>query len=58
MSIQKLYRNNSSVNKKGQELLIKPKKNKSAADTDSKFMKMEDEFITEHKDVLQELSKR
>lgn len=35
-----------------------PSKRKISGGVDVKFMKMVDEFITEHEDVLQELAKR
>lgn len=44
--------------KQGKKLLLVPEKKNLATDVDKKFAKMVDEFITEHKDVLQELSHR
>ncbi len=42
----------------GKSVIITPKEEKLAVDVDSKFAKMVDEFINEHRDVLQELSKK
>ena len=39
-------------------LLLKSSKKTEVAGVDQKFAQMVDEFINEHKDVLQELSKR
>lgn len=44
--------------KKGRDVVLSPKKATLAPDVDAKFMKMLDEFMDEHEDVLQELSKR
>lgn len=44
--------------KTNQGLTLIPQKKIKIAGVDSKFAKMVDEFIDEHKDVLQELSKR
>lgn len=46
------------VEKRGEELVLSSKKSKLAPDVDAKFMKMVDEFMDEHEDVLQELSQR
>lgn len=46
------------MEKRDQELVVTPKRAKLAPEVDAKFMKMVDEFINEHEDVLQELSKR
>lgn len=46
------------VDKKGSELSITPQKTALAKDVDAKFMKMVDEFITDHEDVLKELAQR
>lgn len=46
------------VAKKGSELSIIPQKTTLAKDVDVRFMKMIDEFISDHEDVLKELSKR
>lgn len=45
------------VEQQGKKISISPSK-KIAEGVDAKFMKMVDEFIEEHKDVLQALSKR
>lgn len=39
-------------------ILITPLKKDLASNVDVKFVKMVDEFITEHEDVLKELAKR
>lgn len=39
-------------------ILISPSKKQLAGDVDIKFAKMVDEFITDHEDVLKELSHR
>lgn len=44
--------------KTSQGLTLIPQKKTKAVGVDLKFAKMVDEFIDEHKDVLQELSKR
>lgn len=41
-----------------QGLTLIPQKRTKVAGVDSKFAKMVDEFIKEHKDVLQELSQK
>jgi len=46
------------VKKEGSELIISSKKKELAQDVDSKFMKMVDEFINDHEDVLRELSQK
>ena len=48
------------VNRKGNTFLLSPvkKERKLAHGVNGKFMKMADEFIEEHKDVLQELANR
>jgi len=46
------------VEKKGSELSITAEKSTLAKDVDAKFMKMVDEFVTDHEDVLKELSNR
>ena len=46
------------VEKRGQELVVKPQKKVSTSGVDQKFAQMVDEFINEHEDVLQELSHR
>ncbi len=45
------------VEEKSKKISIAPAK-KTAGGVDTKFMKMLDEFIEEHKDVLEALSKR
>lgn len=47
-----------SVKMSGQNLIVSPQRKTLAKDVDQKFMKMVDEFINEHEDVLRELSKR
>lgn len=44
------------VTKKDQGLIIKPSKTSLAPEVDKRFMKMVDDFIIDHKDVLKELS--
>ena len=46
------------VEKKGDELRILSKKKKLASDVDPKFMKMVDEFVEEHEDVLRILASK
>ena len=46
------------VEKKGSKLYITPRKATLAKGVNVKFMKMLDEFITDHEDVLKELSQR
>ncbi|MBI2011330.1 AbrB/MazE/SpoVT family DNA-binding domain-containing protein [Candidatus Daviesbacteria bacterium] len=46
------------VKKEGNELVVTPQKKTLAPGVDHKFTKMVDEFIEDHKDVLEELSKR
>lgn len=46
------------VQKKGSQIVISSAKKRLAGGVDSKFMKMVDEFIDEHEDVLTELAKR
>lgn len=46
------------VEKNKATLVIASKKSQIASDVDAKFMKMVDDFINEHQDVLSELSKR
>lgn len=46
------------VQKRGEEIIITSKKRSLASDVDVKFMKMVDEFITEHEDVLKDLSQK
>jgi len=40
------------------KITITPVKKKKMGGVDAKFMKMADEFITEHEDVLKELAER
>lgn len=47
-----------SVEIKPDGVMIAPKKLVKAAGVNQKFARMVDEFITEHEDVLQKLSKR
>ena len=46
------------VQKKGKELVITPKDSYFTSGVDIKFAKIVDEFVSEHEDVLQELSNR
>ena len=59
--LQELNLNENStvvVKRDGKGLVITPKTQKLSSDVDSKFAKMVDEFINEHRDVLTELAKR
>lgn len=42
----------------GKEVVIAPKKKQLVSEVDSKFAKMVDEFINDHRDVLEELAKK
>lgn len=42
----------------GHSIIISPQKKKRKKDITNKFVKMVDEFITEHEDVLEELAKK
>ena len=46
------------VKKRGQELIVVPSNKTLAKNVDPKFAQIVDEFITEHEDVLKELSQR
>lgn len=46
------------VKQKGRNILISPKKVNKASGINARFMKMVDDFVEEHKDVLQELAKK
>lgn len=46
------------VKKKGDELIITSKDKHLASDVDSKFAKMVDEFVNDHRDVLQQLANK
>lgn len=46
------------VTKKADGITVHPQKKIKVADVDQKFAKMVDEFIQDHEDVLQKLSKR
>lgn len=46
------------VKKEGDELVITSKDKHLASDVDYKFAKMVDEFINDHRDVLQELAEK
>lgn len=46
------------VEKTADEIKIKSKKTVLASDVDYKFMKMIDEFVTSHEDVLKELANK
>lgn len=46
------------VKKVGDELVISSKNKQLASDVDQKFAKMVDEFVDDHRDVLQELAKK
>lgn len=45
------------IEERGKKISIAPTK-KATGEVDDKFMKMVDEFVEEHKDVLQALSER
>lgn len=44
------------VEKQGRELRISSKNKVLASDVDAKFMKMVDEFVSDHEDVLKKLA--
>jgi putative addiction module antidote len=46
------------VEKKGDEVHISSKAKTLAVDIDPKFMKMVDDFVTDHEDVLKELANK
>lgn len=46
------------VEKKENKIVLSPTKKKFLTGVDVKFMKMVDDFATEHQDVLEELAKR
>lgn len=46
------------VKKRGQEIVVTPKKPKLAREVNVEFAKTVDEFLDEHSDVLKELAKR
>lgn len=46
------------VNAKGNDIVISALKKKKTGGVNIKFMKMLDEFVTEHDDVLRELAKK
>lgn len=46
------------VDRKGQDLVVTSKKRASLKGVNDRFAKMVDEFMFDHKDVLQELAKR
>lgn len=46
------------VEKRNDKIILSPARKKSSAGVNAKFMKMVDEFITEHKDVLEELANK
>lgn len=46
------------VEKNGQKLTVTPKIRTLASGVDQRFVKMVDEFINDHEDVLQKLSNR
>jgi putative addiction module antidote len=46
------------VKKQGDNLIVSRAEQPSNAQVDAKFAQMVDEFMNEHKDVLEELSKR
>lgn len=47
-----------SIERKGKNVVISPSGQKIAKGVNAKFMKMVDEFISDHEDVLRELAKR
>lgn len=46
------------VKKEGDELIISSQDKHLASDVDSKFAKMVDEFVNDHRDVLQQLANK
>lgn len=46
------------VKKRGDELIISSQNKHFASDVDPKFAKMVDEFINDHRDVLQQLANK
>lgn len=46
------------VKKRGKDLIVSSRPTSIKTDVNQEFAKMVDEFINEHRDVLQELSKR
>lgn len=46
------------VDRKGQDLVVTSKKRASLKGVNDRFARMVDEFMLDHKDVLQELAKR
>lgn len=46
------------VDRKGQELVVTSKKRAGLKGVNDRFARMVDEFMIDHKDVLQELAKR
>lgn len=46
------------IEKKNDKIILSPAKRKLSAGVNVKFMKMVDDFTTEHQDVLEELAKR
>lgn len=46
-----------TVRQKGKELVVAPKKSIKSGGVNAKFMKMVDEFMNEHEDVLEQLAK-
>ena len=45
------------VRQRGKELVVAPKKVAKTGGVNTKFMKMVDEFMNEHEDVLEQLAK-
>lgn len=45
------------VRQRGKELVVAPKKIEKSSGVNVKFMKMVDEFMNEHEDVLEQLAK-
>ena len=46
------------VEKQGKELRIVSRRQTLASDVDAKFMRMVDQFVEEHKDVLRQLAQK
>ena len=47
-----------TVKRKGGQIVVSPVRNKTVKGVDPKFMEMVDEFMKDHRDVLEELATR
>lgn len=47
-----------NVDRKGENIVVKPQRKKIAKGVNTKFMKMVDEFMKDHSDVLEDLATR